>query len=47
MPLFFGHFTAGLHLVYGNLDGRAADTPQRDNTIVLGDYDDCLGWSIE
>ena len=28
MPLPFGHVTAGLHLVHGALDGRAADTPQ-------------------
>ena len=28
MPLLLGHIKAGLHLVYGTLDGRAADTPQ-------------------
>ena len=29
MPLPLGHVEAGLHLVYGTLDGRGADTPQR------------------
>ena len=28
MPLPLGHVKARLHLVYGNLDGRTADTPQ-------------------
>ena len=29
MPLLLGHVEAGLHLVYGTLDGRVADAPQQ------------------
>ena len=36
MPLPFGHVKAGLHLVYGALD-----------SILVGNYDDSLGWSVE
>ena len=35
MPLPLGHVKAGLHLVYGTLDGRAADTPQETTRFWL------------
>ena len=50
MPLPLGHVTAGLHLVYGTLDGRAADTPQETTrfwwaattTVLAGRLRECV-----
>ena len=49
MPLLLDHVKAGLHLVYGTLDGRAANTPQKTTrfwwatttTVLAGRLSEC------
>ena len=53
MPLPLGHAKAGLHLVCGTLDGRAADTPRETTgfrwatttTVLAGRLNECAAKS--